>query len=143
MAAKLFYSYIYGALQLCTNFHSLDSEINFLESLAFQQGYNPSIIYKELHTFTKPNRLKFTTISIFRMVSNSKHFNVLSFHSALNYKMYKILPRFHFTVVYEPFNKIYALKFRVKEHMKHIVKEEDSKFSCSLTFLECSQLAFI
>ena len=49
-----FYTYVYRALNICSDSSLLKKELNYLKFVAIKRGFNPSVINQAVKKFTKP-----------------------------------------------------------------------------------------
>ena len=49
-----FYTYVYRAVHICSDPSVLSNELNYLNSFALSQDYNPTVIDKALNKLKKP-----------------------------------------------------------------------------------------
>ena len=94
-----FYTFVNHALNICSDPISFNNEIQYLNTIALDKGYNPSIINKALFKLQNPR------------ISQPPHSNpniniILPFFPNSNFSIAKILKHRNFKVIFYPSNKL-------------------------------------
>ena len=149
-----FNSFVFRALNICSNKILLEKEINYIKAIAIDRGYSTKVIDHIIRKFSKPRKAKKHT--------DSKNTILLPFFPKISHQIANILKKFKFVTIFYPTNKIRfsyikdpietknnwgiyeiscqcslkyigqtkrALKYRINEHKNYVKKEELVKSS--------------